>query len=223
MKPKLVIFDVNETLLDLAPLREFIGGKLGGRSDLLSLWFSTTLHYSVVETVTGSYRSFGEVGSAALAMLAQREGLTLELDETTEGLARTLSNLPPHDDVRAGLEALQRQGYSMVSLSNSSQSGLEAQLANAGLDAYFAKCYSVEGVQKFKPHPDVYRYVLADWGMEASDAMMVAAHAWDLMGAREVGLKTAFIARPDCSLYPNAKRPEIVVRDLQALAVELEA
>lgn len=50
--------------------------------------------------------------------------------------------------------------------------------------------------------------------------MMVAAHAWDLAGAKNVGLQTAFIARPGTALYPNVEQPDYVVNDLPQL-VEL--
>ena len=53
-KPKVIIFDVNETLLDLAPLRISVGQALEGHEEFLSLWFSTMLHYSLVETLTGN-------------------------------------------------------------------------------------------------------------------------------------------------------------------------
>lgn len=222
MKPKLVIFDVNETLLDLSSLRSLIGGELGGRSDLLPLWFSTTLHYSVVETVSGSYRSFAEIGAAALVMIARREGMSLDLQDVTESLGKALSQLPPHADVRPCLQALQRAGFQMVSLTNSSQLGVEAQLAHAGLSHFFAKAYSVDSVRKFKPHPDTYRYVLSDWKLEPREALMAASHAWDLVGAGAIGLQTAFIARRNCFLYPNARGPSIVVNDLIELAKRLE-
>ena len=61
-----LIFDVNETLLDLAPLKTSVGKALGGREELVPLWFSTILHYSLVETLTGSYHSLGEIGTASL-------------------------------------------------------------------------------------------------------------------------------------------------------------
>ena len=66
-KPKVIIFDVNETLLDLAPLKTSVGKALGGRKEFLPLWFSMMLHYSLVETLSEHYHSFGEIGTAALA------------------------------------------------------------------------------------------------------------------------------------------------------------
>ena len=98
---------------------------------------------------------------------------------------------------------------------------MEAQLGNTGLVDLFDACYSVEAVGKFKPHPATYRYVLADRGVAPGDGLMVASHAWDLAGAHSVGLQTAFVARPGCVLYPNAERPDIVVKDLISLAHEL--
>ncbi|SJN31622.1 Putative FMN hydrolase; 5-Amino-6-(5'-phosphoribitylamino)uracil phosphatase [Pseudoalteromonas sp. JB197] len=65
-KPKVLIFDVNETLLDLDSMRASIGEALGGREDLLPLWFSTMLHHSLVSTVIGDYQDFGQIGVASL-------------------------------------------------------------------------------------------------------------------------------------------------------------
>ena len=53
--------------------------------------------------------------------------------------------------------------------------------------------------------------------------MMVAAHAWDLAGAKKVGLQTAFIRRKGATLYPNAARPDHVVDDLGELTRILTA
>lgn len=49
-----MFFDVNETLLDLKPLKESVTKALGGHDELVGLWFSTLLHYSLVDTLTGN-------------------------------------------------------------------------------------------------------------------------------------------------------------------------
>lgn len=53
-----IFFDINENLLDLAPLRAAIGASMGGRDDLLDLWFTTLLRQSLVVTVTDRFRDF---------------------------------------------------------------------------------------------------------------------------------------------------------------------
>lgn len=69
-QPKIIFFDVNETLLNLNDVNKAVVPALGGQQHLVELWFSTMLHYSLVSTVTGKYNSFGEIGAAALQMVA---------------------------------------------------------------------------------------------------------------------------------------------------------
>tara|TARA_R110002072_G_scaffold273413_2_gene434313 strand:+ start:47246 stop:48052 length:807 start_codon:yes stop_codon:yes gene_type:complete len=216
-RPKVIIFDVNETLLDLTPLKTSVGKALNGREDLLPLWFSTMLHYSLVETLSDNYHSFGEIGTAALMMVAETQGIELLHEDAREAIVTPLRSLPPHPDVIAGLKALNEDGFRIVSLTNSSAVGVETQFKNAGLTDVFEKRYTIETVRKYKPHPDTYRMVLSDLGVQPAEVLMVAAHAWDLAGARNVGLQTAFVRRPGKTLYPNVARPDYVVSDLAEL------
>ena len=215
--PKVIIFDVNETLLSLDPLKTSVGEALGGREDLLPLWFSTMLHYSLVETLSDQYHSFGEIGTAALMMVAETQGITLDYDDAKKSIVTPLRSLPPHPDVVEALKALKAEGFRIVSLTNSSSIGVETQFKNAGLTEFFEKRYSVDSVKKFKPHPDTYRMVLEDLDVKPEEVLMVAAHAWDLAGAQNVGLQTAFVKRPGKTLYPNVAKPDYVVSDLMEL------
>lgn len=221
-RPKVIIFDVNETLLDLAPLKTSVGEALGGREDLLPLWFSTMLHYSLVETLTDNYHDFGEIGTAALMMVAGTRGIELEYEVAKEAIVTPLRSLPPHDEVAAALKALKDDGYRLVSLTNSSAEGVATQLRNAGLTDLFEKRYSIESLKKYKPHPDTYHMVLDDLGVEPTEVLMVAAHAWDLAGAKNVGLQTAFVARPGAGQYSNVAAPDQVVSDLDELVKRLK-
>lgn len=222
IKPKVIIFDVNETLLDLAPLKKSVGQALGGREELLQLWFSTMLHYSLVKTLTGEYQNFSEIGTAALMMVADMPGIELSYEQAKISIATPLSSLPAYADVKPGLEALSKRDYKLVSLTNSSFKGVEAQFKYAGLTDFFDKRYSVESIKKYKPHPETYKIVLDDLDVKPEEVLMVAAHAWDLMGAKNVGLQTAFIARPGKPLYPHAAKPDYIVSNLQELAAILE-
>ena len=219
-RPKILIFDVNETLLDLAPLKASVGKALGGQEAFVPLWFTTMLHYSLVHTLCENYQGFGDIGVAALKMVAESQGIELEYQDAKEAVTPLLS-LPPHHDVVGGLKMLSEDGFRAVSLTNSSTEAAETQLRNAGLADLFEKRYSVESVKSYKPHKDTYRMVLDDLGVEPEEAMMVAAHAWDLAGAKNVGLQTAFITRPGTALYPNVARPDYVVNDLSELAKRL--
>ena len=220
-KPQVIIFDVNETLLDLEPLKKSVANALGGREELVPLWFSQMLHYSLVETLSDHYHGFGEIGTASLMMVAQTQGIALEQEAAREAITIPMSKLPPHPDVIPALQALKAEGYRLISLTNSSQSGMETQLRNAGLTDLFEKRFSVEGVKKFKPHPAPYEMVLKELGVAAENTLMVAAHAWDLVGAKNVGLQTAFVARPQTALYSNVAKPDFIVEDLSELVSQL--
>ena len=221
VKPKLIIFDVNETLLSLDPLKASVGHALGGREDLLPLWFSTLLHYSLVETLTDSYHDFEEIGTAALMMVAEAQGIALTHGEAQAAIVKPMRSLPPHADVMEGLKALKSAGFRLVSLSNSSAAGTEAALCKACISDWFEERFSVEALKLYKPHPNTYLSVITQLGFKPEEAMMVAAHAWDLAGAENVGLQTAFIARPGKTLYSNFAEPDYVANDLIALAGKL--
>ncbi|MDP2485741.1 haloacid dehalogenase type II [Pseudoalteromonas marina] len=216
-KPKVLIFDVNETLLDLTSMRASIGKALGGREDLLPLWFSTMLHNSLVDTVTGDYHDFGQIGVASLAMVANNNNIKITNEQAKTAIVTPLLSLPPHSDVKDGLAKLKAQGYKLVSLTNSSNKGVKTQFENAGLLSYFDARYSIEDIKIYKPDLRAYEWVLKKLNVAPNEAMMIAAHGWDV-----AGLQTTFIARPDKALYPLAKKPDHVVKDLHELAALLK-
>ena len=221
--PKVIFFDVNETLLDLTPLKESVTQALDGHDELVGLWFSTMLHYSLVDTLTGKYHSFPEIGVAALQMVAESNGIELSYEEAEQAIVPVIGKLPPHPDVIDGLKALKKQGFILVSLTNSSDAGVKKQFENAGLIDIIDQRLTVERIHKFKPDLDVYRWALVQMNVQASEAMLVASHGWDIAGAEAAGLQTVFVARPGKVLYPLAEKPDHIVKDIKELAGLLAA
>lgn len=220
-RPKVLFFDVNETLLDLEPMRASVGKALGGREELLPLWFSTMLHHSLVDSATGRYHGFGEIGVAALLMVAESQSIAITPEQAREAIVTPLRSLPPHPDVREGLQALKAQGYTLVSLTNSSNTGVATQFQNAGLTAFFERRLSVEDIQLYKPNLRAFEWAAQQMGIDPAEGMLVAAHGWDVAGARAAGMQAAFIARPGKVLYPLAIPPSYVVSDVKDLAARL--
>lgn len=220
-KPKLIILDVNGTLLDLKPLTRAVAAVLGGRDDLLPIWFSTMLHYSLVETVTDNFHTFSEVGAAALIMIANSNNIEIDPVVAAKEIAQSFDMPIPYQDVVPGLEALRASGCRIVILSNSTEQNSQDQLGGLQMAKLIDKIYSTERVRKHKPHPDAYQMVLDSEDCKAHDAMMVSAHAWDLVGAARVGLQTAFIVRKGAALYPNTATPDYIQKGLIALADNL--
>jgi len=218
---QLLIFDVNETLLDLTELRSVLADALGG-GERLAEWFFRLLHGSLVANATDSFRSFETIGIEALRAVAERQGIELG-DQQAEALIAGFRSLPPHGDVPGGLDELNAAGFRLIALSNGSPAGIPAQLANAGIIDRFEMVVSVEGAGRFKPDPAPYRLALESAGVAPADALMVAAHDWDIIGARAIGMPGAFIARPGVVWTVPHEAAEIVVSDIADLAVALRS
>ncbi len=222
IRPKVLFFDVNESLLDLTNLKKSVGKALGGMEDLVPLWFTTMLQYSLVSTAARQYADFGLIGAATLRMVGANNGITLSEQEAKDALS-PLRSLPPHPEVKEALGVLRNAGYKMVSLTNSSNKGVEAQFKNAGLTDYFDARLSIEDIGKYKPDSDVYDWAARKMGAQPKECMMIAAHGWDIAGAIWAGWRGAFIARPGQQLYPLAPLPEINEYDLLKISAKLIA
>lgn len=221
--PKVIFFDVNETLLDLSAMRASVGEALGGREDLLPLWFSTMLHHSLVDSTTKRFHTFGEVGVAALLMVAKVQGIELSPEAAKASIVTPLRSLPPHPDVIPGLKAPKKMSPKLVSLTNSSNLGVKTQFENAKLIEYFDGRLSVEDIETYKPDLSTYRWAAKKMGVAIEDTMLVAAHGWDIAGAKAAGMQAVFIRRPGKVLYPLAIPPDLEVDGLDGLVKALEA
>ena len=215
-KPRVLFFDVNETLLDLAPLKRRIGNTLND-PEKAELWFATTLQHSLTMTVAGHYAVFSDIGAAVLQMLARNSDIAMNAEDARQVLS-VMRELPAHADVAPALKRLKASGMRLATLTNSSQAGVKAQMAHAGLTEFFERQLSVESVGKFKPHADVYRWAAHELEFEPGDCMLVAAHGWDVAGAKWAGMQAAFIAREGQQKFPLAPEPDLDVADFSALA-----
>ena len=222
-RPKVLFFDVNETLLDLTAMKDSVGQVLGGRKDLLSLWFTTMLQYSLVSTVANQYNDFGIIGAAALQMVAANNGITLTEAQAQASILGPIRSLPAHPEVKASLQKLKDAGYKLVSFTNSSNKGVETQFKNSGLLQYFDERLSVEDIGKFKPHVDAYIWAARKMQIKPEECLLVAAHGWDIAGALWANWRGAFISRPGAQLYPLAEKPEIIASDLALITEQLVA
>lgn len=214
-RPSLLIFDVNETLLDLNKVKSAIQEAFQNDA-AFSIWFSTLLQYSMVESICNTYHGFGEIGKATLKMTAKKLDVNIKDGKISE-ILNLITQLPPHPDVEKSLKSLKSEGFQLVALTNGSTEALKAQMKYSGLTSYFKKLFSVEEVRSFKPEAKTYQHVLQKMNRSAYDCMMIAAHPWDLAGAKAVGMQTAFIEREGQIYYPLMQKADFHVKDLKEL------
>lgn len=218
VRPKVLFFDVNETLLDLSILKKEVAETLEGREDLLGIWFTTMLHYSLVTSASGQYEHFGNIGAAALQMVAASNDIPITKAKARDIVIGNLRNLQAHPEVKSALSQLKSEGYTLASFTNGSNEGVKEQFQSAGLTDYFDARLSVEDVGQFKPFKATYEWAAQKMGIRPHEAMLIAAHGWDVAGALWAGWRAAFISRPGQQLFPLAPNAEINAPDLQKVA-----
>lgn len=219
-KKTTLVFDVNETLLDLSVMKAPFTDAFG-HEGALKQWFAFLLQYSMVSTLTNNYHNFDVIGESVLDMTAHAFQVSLSA-EKKRALSGLIRNLPPHPEVAEGLDKLKNAGFQLVSFTNSSQEVAHEQLDYAQLSHFFAERLSVEAIGKFKPHPQVYQAAAYRLGKKPEDMRMVAAHAWDVAGAMQAGWKSAFVARNGIPLFSLAQqKPGIIEKDILEVAQEI--
>jgi 2-haloacid dehalogenase len=217
--PRVCVFDVNETLLDLGALDPHFE-RLFGDPSARQAWFGQFLTSWLTAMVTGVYQDFGTIGGSALEMVAERQGVDLS-DEDKQQILGGMQELPPHPEVEENLGRLREAGIRLAALTNSTQQVADTQIDNSGLRDYFEQVLSADAVQRLKPAPEPYRMTAESLGVEIGQVRLVAAHAWDVAGAMRAGCAAAFVARPGMVLNPLFERPDVVGSDLREVADQI--
>jgi 2-haloacid dehalogenase len=196
MAVRALVFDVFGTLVDW---RSGVAdafraaGVAGDGEELADAWRAR--YPGILADVNEGRRPWGDFDALHLvtldAVLAEA-GLDVPGD-ARRALVGAWHRLDPWPDVRAGLDALREQ-HLTATLSNG-HVRLLAGLARHG-DLRFDTLLSAELFETYKPAPEVYRGAAALLGVEPGELMLVAAHPWDLAGARNAGLRSALVERP---------------------------
>jgi 2-haloacid dehalogenase len=217
--PSVVVFDVNETLIDIEALNPLFERVFGDRR-VLREWFGQLVLYSMTATLSGLYEDFFALGRGVYEMVGAVHGVAIQAADL-EALREGLLTMPAHPDVEEGLRELKRAGFRLVTLMNSPPDpGGKTPLERAGLAGHFERQFSVEAARAFKPSPLVYRMVAEELGVAPTACCMVASHVWDTIGAQSVGFSAGLITRPGKAPLPvsGLPQPDVVAPDLPTLA-----
>jgi len=217
----LIVFDVNETLLDLRvmePTFEHIFGDRGA----MRLWFANLIMYSAVLTLAECYVPFTDIGSAVMKMLADTRGIRISEADKKELLER-FSTMPPYPEVPGALRKLRQAGFRLFTLTDNLLEVQTRQLEHGGLLDFFERRFSADGARHHKPSPHAYAYAQAQLGVSPSQLLLIACHTWDTLGAVAAGWRAALIKREGNDLLGVGPQPQIVGTDLDDVADQLIA
>ena len=215
----LIVFDVNETLLDLETVSP-IFERIFHEKLAMRLWYANIIMYSDALTLANSYVPFTEIGAAVLHMLASTRGISITEGDKREFLEAFVS-MPPYQEVPAALERLREAGFRLFTLTQGQPEVQLRQLERGGIMHNFEQCFSVDQVRRYKPAPESYAYVEAQLSAEPSDLMLIACHAWDTLGAVAAGWRAALVKRPGNTVLGVGPQPELIGSDLTDIVEQL--
>ncbi|MEV6055847.1 haloacid dehalogenase type II [Streptomyces sp. NPDC052107] len=218
-RPSVLVFDVNETLSDLSPLRHRFE-EIGASPDLLPLWFAGILRDGFALTAAGGPADFGTLAGDSLRWLLTGNLGATTTEEAVRRVVEGFAELEVHIDVVEGVRALRSAGYRLVTMTNGSAALSEKLLTRAGIRDCFEALLDVTGPSRWKPDRRAYHYAVERCGVRPDQAMLVAVHPWDIDGARRAGLSGAWLRRGvPATAYPRALNgPTLAAEDLMELA-----
>ncbi len=206
-RPEVVAFDVNETLLDLAPVRAALI-EAGQPESLLGTVFARTLLTGFAAANAGTWCRFRDAFDAALAQVSDLD------DGTRSAVADAFAELSPHPDVEPALRALAAAGVRAITLSHGSPGIAEAGLARGGVTPLVERSLSSEAIRAWKPAREVYLWAAGTCRVAPDRLALVAAHGWDVHGAQRAGLTGAWFPRSERSYPAVYEAPHVSATDL---------
>jgi 2-haloacid dehalogenase len=221
-RPTVVVFDVNETLSDMAPMAQRFA-DVGAPQTLARLWFSNVLRDGFALTCAGASQPFATVADGVLRVLLEDVDLDRPTDDAVTHVLAGFAELPVHPDVPPGMRRLQEAGLRLVTLSNGAASVAEALLGRAGVSDRLEAMLSVQDAGAWKPHPSSYAYAAGTCGVEPHEMLLVAVHPWDVDGAVRAGLQSAWLNRSGGAYPEHLRPPTWTATSLTDLAAQLSS
>jgi 2-haloacid dehalogenase len=213
----LVAFDMFGTLADTASVSTELAPVCGDRASEVALaWRGKQLEYMFRVTAMGQFPAFGELTQWGLAAALAESGFSLP-GSRLRALASAYQRLRPFDDARPALTALHQSGHTIVVFSVGPRSWLEE--LTSSYREFVDALISAKDAGVYKPHPGIYRHLLATMKPGPPAALLVSSNPFDLIGASAAGLRTAWCKRQPSALFdPWGSPPDHVITGLDGLA-----
>lgn len=220
-----LMFDFYGTVVDMQSgleeaIRPFLREKGSARppGQVVTRWRRTHFENSMIDALLQrGHTPYRVIGERAVRYTLERHGI----DHTPEEAARLVSaieRLKPFPDVPSALDRL-RGRYRLAVLSNGDPDMLEHGVAFARIP--FERVISVAGADAFKPHRATYAMAAGLIGASPEEVCFVANHAFDVVGAKAFGMRTAFVNRRGVPFGGWQYEPDLVVPDFASLATAL--
>ena len=219
---KVCMFDQYGTVVDMqggltAIATPFLKAKgwTGSPNSFVTWWRRTHFENSMIDALLHKeHTPYREIGHRAVAFVMDRAGIAYT-PEDVRYLVGEIEKLRPFPEVPEALARL-RTRYKLVVLSNGDPDMLEA--AKRYHEVAFDQVISVAEAGSFKPHVATYTKAAELAGVAMDQVLFVANHAFDCIGAKAAGMRTAFIDRRSRPFGETPHQPDILVPSMKDLA-----
>jgi 2-haloacid dehalogenase len=221
-----LVFDQYGTIVDMQKglteaVTPFLAKKgwKGSPGSFVTWWRRTHFENSMIDAlIARGHTPYRQIGHRAVSHVMDRCGIAYAQEEV-QWLVAEIEKLNPFPDVVAALERLRAAGYKLAILSNGDPDMLRAAAPRIGFA--FDRVISVAEAGHFKPHWKTYAKAEELLGLDRSSILFVANHAFDCIGAKAYGMRTAFIDRRKRPFGETPHQPDLIVADFADLAAAL--
>ena len=216
----LVIFDVNQTMFSLNALKKKFK-EFGLKQSLVNNWFLSVLKEGFSSSLSQRFVDFKTIGKNELIKIFLQNN-TLYNHKIINSILEEFGNLKVHHDIKTSLKYLKKNKIKIVTLTNGSILNTKLLLKKNNINNFIDECFSINSFKIWKPAREVYLKTCEKMKIKPGRALMIAAHGWDINGAKLAGLKTAYITRYEKKLSDFYYRPDYVGSDSREIIKKLD-
>ena len=212
-------FDIYGTLIDTQGITVHLSQIIGDKAPEFSQrWREKQLEYSFRRGLMRKYENFAICTRNALDYTDLLLNTKLS-DSSKQSLMEAYKVLPAYDDVAKGLAKAKAVGFKLYGFSNGSAEAVDGLLQHAGIRDFFEGIVSVDGLQTFKPNPDVYHLFLDESKGEKDKTWLISSNPFDVLGAISIGMKAAWLQRSTEAIFdPWGIEPTCCINNLSQLS-----
>ena len=201
-------FDVIGTCFEFSAPIQAIQSRLGPKlkaaevdpKTLFFSWFYAAQRDFTYVSMTGSYVPIAQVLKSTLRRACAVVDLPIDAvtDEDLEEVMKAFKSMGPRDGLKKCFDGLKAAGWDVYGVTNGGSETSLNYFKMAGIELDADHLLSCDAIQIAKPDVKVYENAdrhLSERGLGKEDGArwFIAAHAWDLIAARQAGFKTAYL------------------------------
>lgn len=213
-----VLLDMNGTLLDPSALAEPLGGTEEDEA-LIDRALAGTITAAMAETLAADEDEEQPAFTDLLEASLRRELAVVGRVGEVEAVIDAASRMAPFPEAEEAIVALREAGFGIGVLTNSPTEAARELIAASGLE--LDPVIGCDRIGTFKPDPEVYEFAAAELDLPAGEIWLVAAHWWDVMGAKRAGLRAGWVSRGEHTRMDLGPTPDVEGADLLEVAAAI--